>query len=289
MEVQKITASYDIKSPAEIEDYNDIMGKHSLFLISTQFLIEKIIQSNGENTNRVSDTIYKELLAIAFELSELSLMRESIQYGTASYYIEIHDDHSYEFKNESDDKITNFMNKSLENDIYYTKFPEPENSEIFHKIDKSFSDEFGLTFTDFFRLFIICISFLSIKQMHTVKIKKIVLIKDIRNLEKEWVFTRETLDAFFKTLSISRSDLSSDFYPTHIRTRNNRLVIRPFVVISENKGFEYVLNPWVLLTTFIRWYNEICTGYLPYKDDYIKKPDLRSKLIEIRQKHNREF
>ncbi len=55
------------------------------------------------------------------------------------------------------------------------------------EIDPHFKEGFRLTFTDFYRLLIICISILQKHRKYVIKRKKLTLIKEIRNIEKELV------------------------------------------------------------------------------------------------------
>lgn len=112
------------------------------------------------------------------------------------------------------------------------------------------------------------------------------LIKEIKNVGKEWKF--DTINSFLNVVSLSSNDFVNIFYPTHIRNRKNRIVIRPFVSLSNEYNCEYIVNIWILYTCSLRWTDEISTGYLPFKDEFVKT-NLKEKLKDIRRKHNDNF
>ena len=281
--------NYKKKNESEIILYNKEIHEIAGLLFSTQFIIEKTVQMGKTNTNKIDHNQYSEMLSTTKILIDLSMVYENIQNNILNYTLKISDDYTYEFETHSVEKADEFYIRALQNNIYGTEITSTSESTLdIDEIDPYFFNEFGLTYTNFYRLLIICISFLRNQSLHTVRIKKLRLIREIRHLEKEWIFDRNTINSFLRILCISTDDLINDFSPTHIRNRKNRIMIKPFIDISTENNCEYIINIWILFTCSKRWIDEISQGFLPYKDDFILT-NLKDKLAEIRRKHNEDF
>ncbi len=288
VKMREMNANYRKKSDPQIKKYNDDITDLTGLIFSTQFIIEKTIQIGNTGLKRIDSESYSEILSTTKILLELSIIHENLQNDILKYSLKILDNFSYEFNTIDIQKVNEFYVRFLDNSIYGSemsfKIQNPFN--YFNEIDPYFRNEFGLTFTSFYTLLVICISILLNRSTHTINIKKLQLMREIKKVEREMKF--ETINSFLNVLSLSSNDFSNIFYPTHIRNRKNRIVIKPFVSISHEFNCEYIINIWIIYTCSLRWTDEISAGYLPYKDEFVKT-NLREKLQEIRQKHNYDF
>ena len=221
-------------------------------------------------------------------LLKISVLRETIQYNLLNYSIIIYDNYDFEFKSHSDDKINKYYEELIQNNIYKSDLILNNNvkSNLKQEIDPCFKDEFGLTFNDFINMMYISLVISINKKIHTIKINKNNLIKEIKLLDN---FDSNKIESFLNLASLSNNDFSNEFYPSHIRNRNNRIIIKPFIHLTNQNNSEYIFNSWNVLTAVLRWLNEIYLGYLPFNENFIHARTLKRKLIEIQQRHNLEF
>lgn len=179
VKMREMNANYYKKSDPQIKKYNDDITDLTGLIFSTQFIIEKTIQIGKIGMKSIDPESYSEILSNTKILLELSMIHENLQNEILRYTMKILDDFSYEFNTIDTQKVDAFYVRYLNNSIYGSErsFKTQNSLNYFDEIDPYFRNEFGLTFTSFYNLLVICISILLKQSIHTIKIRKLQLIE----------------------------------------------------------------------------------------------------------------
>ena len=260
---------------------------------AVRFVTELVIQINPQGDSFLSQEKWLEIQALSEEISRLVMIRNTIHFDTGSFTIQIYENHAYAINSHIDGLIQH--SKNLDYEIFgdaRTAVNWGTNSDevddFFNNVDPSFFDEFHIGFQDFLKVVGCCMYMPQREQKHTIVVNHAKLVSHIQSVWPE--INKDAIINGLKLASLTNKDLAGiNIYPTDLRNRKFRSMVKPIPVFQKYSQTMYVINSWRINASIHRWISDMEQGHLPFapnagERENIKSNKLKEKLGELRKK-----
>ena len=278
------------------ENYHEKSLELSNQTVAVRFVIELAIKINPQGNSFLSEEKWLEIQALSEEYTKSVTERNTIYFGTGSFTIQIDENYAYNITSDIDALTKHSRN------FDYEKFEDVKtivnwNSEsgkidFFKNIDPPFFSEFDVGFSDFLKV-LKCCMYMSIKeQKHTIIANQTKLVSYIQLEQPE--MNKDAVIHGLNLASLTHENLTNvEIYPTDLRNRKFRSVVKPIPVFQKNNQMIYVINSWRIHASMIRWIHDIDHGHLPFainsgQRENITSKKLKAELKKLKQKTARQ-
>lgn len=289
-QIWQMRTKNDLKQIQEFdpkEKYREKSLEISKISTTSRYISERIIQLCPTGDSFLTKEKWHEIQAIGESILYATIVRNTLYYEIGDFELQINDDFSFFIKNTNTESLEthsqNFDYELLKTGPAAIHWNDEEGSvDIFYdSLETPFESEYGVSFRNFMRVLSCCEYYPIEKQTHTLAIDENELISYVKSKWPE--ISDEHISNALKLSSLSQDDLSSvEIYPTDMRNRMNRLVVKPIPTYYINETKTYLLNSWVIDVSINRWLVSIDQGHLPYKEDYLSSNQLKDQLQTMR-------
>ena len=275
------------------ERYHEESLKISNQSAAVRFVTELVVKTNPQGDSFLSKEKWLEIQALSEEISRLVTIRNTIYFKTGSFTIQIYENHAYAINSHIDTLIQH--SKNLDYEIFGGArttvnwgMDSDEVDDFFNNVDPPFFDEFHVGFQDFLKVLGCCMSMPQIEQKHTIVVNHAKLVPHIQSVWPE--ISKDAIINGLKLASLTNEDLTGiNIYPTDLRNRKFRSIVKPIPVFQKHDQTMYVINSWRINASIHRWISDMEQGHLPFapnvgERENIKSGRLKEKLEELRQK-----
>ena len=276
------------------ERYHQESLEISALSVAVRFVVEMIIQINPNGNSFLSGEKWLEIQALSQELVNAVKERNTIYFRTGEFTIDIDDRYTFQIKDTDIDALVKHSRNLNEEGISRMRALSTQSSQLDERdafyavVDLAFCDEFHVRFQDFLRILRCCMQMPIREKKHTIIVDHARLISYIKSECPQ--LSRETIIHGLELASLTNEHLKGiEIYPTDLRNRKMRSMVKPIPTFEKNDDKMYVINSWRIDTSRKRWLSDMDVGHLPFAEsskgkENINSTKLKEKLAELKQK-----
>jgi len=279
--------------------YIEIHDKYINYLKNYNYLIEKFIQINPQQTGEIiSIKSLKYILALVNEIITLYTASDALHYEIFNVFLNVSHDYLFEieYKPEIDKKYKNYGERfyehktSLSDKNATTLLDIEDTNQFTDKLDSAFLEELGFSLINMLTICRILSRWAScteakISTYYTGNFDKLF---KVCNKNMSTFIEKEELKRILKFLTLEQSNIllikddpipCDDLPVWEIKKRPNRCNVKPIIFIDD----QYYWGPWSIHRCLIIWWGSITNGRLPFlidKKEIKKAINFGKKMIE---------
>ena len=281
------------------ERYIEIHDKYINYLKNYNYLIEKFIQINPQQTGEIiSIKSLKYVLALVNEIITLYTASDALHYEIFNVFLNVSHDYLFEieYEPEIDKKYKNYGERfyehktSLSDKNTATLLDIKDKNQFLDKLDSAFLEELRFSIINMLTICRILSRWASctkakISTYYTSNFDKLF---KVCNKNMSIFIEKEELKRILKFLTLEQSNIllieddpipCDDLPVWEIKKRPNRCNVKPIIFIDD----QYYWGPWSIHRCLIIWRGSITNGRLPFlidKKEIKKAINFGKKMIE---------
>ena len=281
------------------ERYIEIHDKYINYLKNYNYLIEKFIQINPQQTGEIiSIKSLKYILALVNEIITLYTASDALHYEIFNVFLNVSHDYLFEieYEPEIDKKYKNYGERfyehktSLSDKNTATLLDIKDKNQFLDKLDSAFLEELRFSIINMLTICRILSRWASctkakISTYYTSNFDKLF---KVCNKNMSTFIEKEELKRILKFLTLEQSNIllieddpipCDDLPVWEIKKRPNRCNVKPIIFIDD----QYYWGPWSIHRCLIIWWGSITNGRLPFlidKKEIKKAINFGKKTIE---------
>jgi len=281
------------------ERYIEIHDKYINYLKNYNYLIEKFIQINPQQTGEIiSIKSLKYILALVNEIITLYTASDALHYEIFNVFLNVSHDYLFEieYEPEIDKKYKNYGERfyehktSLSDKNTATLLDIKDKNQFLDKLDSAFLEELRFSIINMLTICRILSRWASctkakISTYYTSNFDKLF---KVCNKNMSTFIEKEELKRILKFLTLEQSNIllieddpipCDDLPVWEIKKRPNRYNVKPIISIDN----QYYWGPWSIYRMLFIWEGAITNGRLPFsinKEEIKKTMNFGKKMME---------